>query len=956
MAASGSSTGPVRRGRSAATVPVTRSAEGAPVRVYIDDCVSACVDGEVCTGWVLKTHEQANAADHADDLMTGDSDADADALSELMSDPLRAPVDPGYARVQWGHAPDPVVVKTSQLTVLDRPHLLGDTVAKAADPGGASGLVVQVKTSANLRFVVSGKELQECQNIELASKVCYGDVVIHKETEWAGFVRGAVFSVVVATEDNAFVYLFPSVSSSEPPLFQALDDDADPGICPHFAGQHICVEWSDIATKASCIAVPPEMDLGAAPPPHMNFVIKSVQLEEVVVIWGCSGPNSSVHPPAMIMPVAELEWLRLCDKGYRIGDYVQVFDVEGLSPASDDADRTARITRTVTTCRILWADSGVVEDRWIPSTELVPRPPTLTKDFGPLSLVVPTDEFITHTLDQARRATKAFGSNDLRKAREKWEARVGLVHSIDEGAQQCKVYWLDDVTLESTPRDDPGQDALYLRPGVDDGLETETMETYDVEAYDYVFLPGDIVERDYGQYDHAEDCEFAQHGHTHGRSLGHGVGRGERVDNDADGRTDQRDATHGRQEEADRCNDWIGQVLGISRLGLIRVRWHSGNVSMESPFDIGIVDTPEDDAYDDDYDGEGDEMIMDDEDGHDEEWTDTEDDEDHEAAAMSEDEDTTPETRFRRRQQEAMDTAQRTMDEAYTQLMEDLVEGRRAPPAEAAAAVEEEEPDAADMATSYEAFEVLENAPRDHAFINEPTTTISARVLGKEMRTLTKGLPQDGSIAIRGYEDRADLCRAVVFGPPETPYAGVPFFFDIFLPADYPKSPPKMLYWAGTSRDRLNPNLYENGKVCLSLLGTWNGPGWDPKTSSILQLLLSVQGLVLVDEPYFNEPGFEKLKGTAEGTRASKLYSENACVLALQNLISLWSRPPSGFKSVMSVFYKTKGGGKRLLDRCKTLVQSSEEVRSAGFARLLETRMIPKLEALFASDKDSGSS
>lgn len=48
---------------------------------------------------------------------------------------------------------------------------------------------------------------------------------------------------------------------------------------------------------------------------------------------------------------------------------------------------------------------------------------------------------------------------------------------------------------------------------------------------------------------------------------------------------------------------------------------------------------------------------------------------------------------------------------------------------------------------------------------------------------------------------------------------------------------------------------YENGKVCLSLLGTWNGPGWDPKTSSILQLLLSVQALVLVEEPYFNEPG-----------------------------------------------------------------------------------------------------
>lgn len=272
-----------------------------------------------------------------------------------------------------------------------------------------------------------------------------------------------------------------------------------------------------------------------------------------------------------------------------------------------------------------------------------------------------------------------------------------------------------------------------------------------------------------------------------------------------------------------------------------------------------------------------------------------------------------------------------------------------------------------EISDSYPAFEVLETSPADHAFRDEPSTTISPKVVGKEVRTLLKGLPQDGSIVIRGYEDRADLCRAVVFGPPGTPYAGVPFFFDIFLPSDYPKSPPKMLYWAGASRDRLNPNLYENGKVCLSLLGTWNGPGWDPKSSSILQLLLSVQALVLVEEPYFNEPGFEKLKGTAEGTRASKLYSENACVLSMQSFVSLWSHTPEGFKvswntapltdelvliftsvqPILQSFYKGKGEGLKLLERCRSLVKDPEV--SAGFARLLQKRIIPKLEAIFES-------
>ena len=37
-------------------------------------------------------------------------------------------------------------------------------------------------------------------------------------------------------------------------------------------------------------------------------------------------------------------------------------------------------------------------------------------------------------------------------------------------------------------------------------------------------------------------------------------------------------------------------------------------------------------------------------------------------------------------------------------------------------------------------------------------------------------------------------------------------------------------------RVRFNPNLYDCGKVCLSLLGTWSGPSWDPTASTLLQV------------------------------------------------------------------------------------------------------------------------
>ena len=51
-----------------------------------------------------------------------------------------------------------------------------------------------------------------------------------------------------------------------------------------------------------------------------------------------------------------------------------------------------------------------------------------------------------------------------------------------------------------------------------------------------------------------------------------------------------------------------------------------------------------------------------------------------------------------------------------------------------------------------------------------------------------------------------------------------------------------------------NPNLYANGKVCLSLLGTWDGPGWVKGESTLLQVLVSIQSLILVAEPLYNEP------------------------------------------------------------------------------------------------------
>ena len=56
--------------------------------------------------------------------------------------------------------------------------------------------------------------------------------------------------------------------------------------------------------------------------------------------------------------------------------------------------------------------------------------------------------------------------------------------------------------------------------------------------------------------------------------------------------------------------------------------------------------------------------------------------------------------------------------------------------------------------------------------------------------------------------------QVMITGPSETPYANGCFDFDVFFPADYPRSPMLVnLMTTGHGRVRFNPNLYNDGKV-----------------------------------------------------------------------------------------------------------------------------------------------
>jgi baculoviral IAP repeat-containing protein 6 len=151
--------------------------------------------------------------------------------------------------------------------------------------------------------------------------------------------------------------------------------------------------------------------------------------------------------------------------------------------------------------------------------------------------------------------------------------------------------------------------------------------------------------------------------------------------------------------------------------------------------------------------------------------------------------------------------------------------------------------------------------------------------LQKEFKILKNSiiLSQDASIFFMAEKDNINKMRFIISGPKNTPYEYGLFIFNMTIPTNYPSKPP-FVRLSNTGGKRFNPNLYDSGKVCLSLLGTWKGDkgeSWNSDTSTFYQLLISIQSQIMIDEPYFNEPGYEKYIGTTSGINSSKGYNEN---------------------------------------------------------------------------------
>lgn len=174
------------------------------------------------------------------------------------------------------------------------------------------------------------------------------------------------------------------------------------------------------------------------------------------------------------------------------------------------------------------------------------------------------------------------------------------------------------------------------------------------------------------------------------------------------------------------------------------------------------------------------------------------------------------------------------------------------------------------------------------------STSALKRIVNKDIKEIINQKLISLGIYIHFDEDNMMKAKAMIVGPKGSLYENGFLFFNITFPKNYPYSPPDIAY-ISRNRIRIHPNLYVgqhssgNGKVCLSILGTWSGPKWT-SIMDITTVLICIQSL-LDENPLHHEPGQENNNGKSNQIYNNIIEYESINTLLLRNYID----PPIGF-------------------------------------------------------------
>ena len=137
-----------------------------------------------------------------------------------------------------------------------------------------------------------------------------------------------------------------------------------------------------------------------------------------------------------------------------------------------------------------------------------------------------------------------------------------------------------------------------------------------------------------------------------------------------------------------------------------------------------------------------------------------------------------------------------------------------------------------------------------------PTTLALKRAARDVMAATQSAALKEQGIYYVPDESNVMHGTALLVGRKDTPYMGGYYFFDVMFPEDYPFAPLKIKTLTQDGATRFNPNLYVDGKVCLSILNTWHeGPQWCG-IQTLESVLMVIMSDVLCEIPLQGEPAY----------------------------------------------------------------------------------------------------
>ncbi|OCH96053.1 hypothetical protein OBBRIDRAFT_766074 [Obba rivulosa] len=838
------------------------------------------------------------------------------------TDPLMRPLKQGEVGISYFVRPEREILSESKLKLVDRMFQPGDLLKRSTDDV-RSGVVTDIKVKGRLEHAISGEKLPEWKDtneVDAAVDIEMGDYVIYDD--WVGQVV-EMFDEAVVDVGHGNLVRVPELSAR-----LAVGEKGSDILPQPTAGVHTLFGFL----------------MGNTRPSNVDTVI-AVKRTVIAIAWlainQCLDPMEAQTRlrPARFWYGPDLGKLTLvrrrAEQALRVGDRVLLKDRASPVPVTrhgrDEVEnsaievRTFIVRETSTTVDVLWQD-GTKET--LDSKETIPYLNPDEYDCWP------GDHVLWKSEDQKRPAV------------------VQSVNAVDRTAQ---VLFTDTGTIELVS-------VLELDPhGLGDWSAVAPIDGLGVHRGDFVFVHKEgttngaekpLVPRigEIEDWVH-EPGIIPETGHLTGwrREM---ADIGNRIASRRGKDPTIEEGKIKKPQYGDTSLHWVGEVMELRLDGTVDVcfvdgtaavlplerltRLHDGIEQLEDAWNDdlsdgegSLIDGEEDvEVWEMDEDGQWVEGVGEDGD----EWESADEDE-GEDSPMDVDEvadwasnsptlspqDSLPVTdsAIPPSTDEAAETSSSVPRPSSPDVPKDATEIEDASPME---------PE--DEKSSWRRFEILSSAPPDHAFYGstpaQPSRQFLAR-LSKEYRVLASSLPD--SILVRAYEDRTDLLRSLIIGPENTPYQDAPFVIDWMLDSNFPQTPPIAHFLSWTNGNgRVNPNLYEEGKVCLSILGTWAGDRnetWSAARSSLLQAFVSIQGLVLVKEPWFCEPAYEKLRGTEDGMVNSRLYSEKAYVLSRGFVRRALELPLGGLEEEIAWFYYTRGKLAKVLADARALIEKS---------------------------------